>query len=77
MTKEMQQMLIIFKQRFEDIKGAPRDSNIKSMRMAALMTDMENSFDIPRYGADRIAAFKRAFPGIIEFYREVSFARDL
>lgn len=75
MTLEMQQMLIKFKRRFEEIKESKRDSDIKSIRMAALMTDMENAFQIPIYGAERIAAFRRAFPGVIEFYREVSFAR--
>lgn len=75
MNKEMQQKLIKFKQRFEEINESKRDSNIKSIRMAALMTDMEVAFQMPLYGAERIAAFKRAFPGVVEFYREVSFAR--
>lgn len=77
MPIEMQQMLIKFKQRFEDIQNAKRDSYIRSVRMGALMTDMEVAFQMPMYGANRIAAFKRAFPGVIEFYREVSSARDL
>lgn len=77
MTKEMQQMLIKFKQRFEDIQSSKRDRYIRSVRMGALMTDMENAFQMPMYGAERIAAFKRAFPGVVEFYREVSFSRDL
>lgn len=75
MNKEMQQKLIKFKQRFEDIQKSKRDDDIKSIRMAALMTDMEVAFQMPLYGAERIAAFKRAFPGVVEFYREVSFAR--
>lgn len=77
MTKEMQQMLIKFKQRFEDIQASKRDRYIRSVRMGALMTDMEIAFQMPMYGAERIAAFKRAFPGVVEFYREVSLARDL
>lgn len=77
MNKEMQQMLIKFKQRFEDIQSCKRDSYIKNVRMTALMTDMENVFQIPLFGADRIAAFRRAFEPVYLFYREVSFARDL
>lgn len=77
MTTEMKETLEQFKERFEDIKNAKRDSYIKSVRMSALMTDMENVFQIPIYGRERVAAFKRSFPEVIDFYREVSLARDL
>lgn len=76
MTKEMQQMLIRFKQRFDDIQSA-KDIEIKRIRAEALMTDMENAFQIPIFGADRIQAFNFAFPEVLKFYREVSLARAL
>ncbi len=77
MTTEMIEMLEQFENRFDEIQETPVNKDIKSVRMSALMTDMEIAFQIPIYGLERIEAFKRAFPGIIEFYREVSFARAL
>lgn len=77
MTTEMIEMLEQFENRFDEINESPRNDDIKSIRMSALMTDMEVAFQIPIYGVERIEAFKRAFPGIIEFYREVSIARAL
>lgn len=74
MTTEMIEMLEQFENRFDEIQETPINDEIKSVRMSALKTDMETAFQIPIYGVERIEAFKRAFPGIIEFYREVSFA---
>ncbi len=74
MTTEMIEKLEQFENRFDEIQETPVNDEIKSVRMAALKTDMETAFQIPIYGVERIEAFKRAFPGIIEFYREVSFA---
>jgi hypothetical protein len=65
-----------FKQRFEEIKNSKSDNYIKNVRFAALMTDMEGVCRIPMFGADRIAAFKRAYPEEMKLYREVSLARD-
>ena len=77
MTKEMIVMLEQFENRYDDIKGSPRDNEIKTLRMSALMTDMETAFQIPIYGIERIEAFKRAFPEVFSFYREVSYARAI
>ena len=74
MTTEMIEMLKQFENRFDEIHETPINDEIKSIRMAALKTDMETAFQIPVYGVERIEAFKRAFPGIIELYREVIFA---
>lgn len=70
MTKEMQQMLIRFKQRYDDIKEA-KDIEIRRIRVEALITDMENTFEIPLVGTERIQAFNFAFPEVLKFYREV------
>lgn len=77
MTKEMIEMLEQFELRYDEINESPRDNEIKSIRMAALMTDMETAFQIPILGVERIEAFKRAFPEVLSFYREVSFARAI
>ncbi|MEN2464965.1 hypothetical protein [Ornithinibacillus sp. JPR2-1] len=68
--------LNLFKQRFEEIINSSSSRNIKSVRLAALLTDMESTFEIPLVGPERIAAFKRAYPEEMKLYREVSNARD-
>ncbi|WP_112181401.1 hypothetical protein [Paraliobacillus zengyii] len=65
-----QDVLNKFKGRFEEIKQV-KDDYIKSIRLAALMTDMEYVFRIPLLGAERITAFKRSFPEIMSLYQEV------
>lgn len=72
---EKQNMLEKFKQRFGEIKNSDSDMYIKTVRLAALMTDLEGTYGIPAIGAERIAAFKRAFPEVMNLYREVSLER--
>ncbi|WP_117161316.1 hypothetical protein [Paraliobacillus sp. X-1268] len=69
-----QDMLSKFKDRFEEIKEV-KDDYLKSIRLGALMTDMEYAFRIPLLGAERIAAYKRSFPEIMSLYLEASYAR--
>ncbi|UOQ85663.1 hypothetical protein [Gracilibacillus salinarum] len=66
--------LIGFQERFKEIQGI-EDDNIKSIRLAALMTDMESAYEFPMVGPLRIAAFKQSFPGVMKLYKEVSQAR--
>lgn len=69
-----QDMLSKFQERFEEIKQV-KDDYLKSIRLGALMTDMEYAFRIPLLGAERIAAYKRSFPVIMSLYQEASYAR--
>jgi len=66
-----------FKQRFEEIKNSNIDDYLKSVRFAALMTDMEHVYSIPLIGTERITAFKRAYPEVMSLYRTVSHERRL
>ncbi len=70
LTKEMQQKLIKFKQRFEDITSSDNRS-IKKIRLEALLTDLETAFQIPAVGAIRIQAFNHTFPEVSNLYRKV------
>ena len=65
-----QDVLSKFKDRFEEIKQV-KDSNLQSIRMSGLMTDMENAYEIPMLGVLRIAAFKQAYPEVADLYQEV------
>lgn len=69
-----QETLNGFKERFEEIKEV-KDNEIKTIRLAALMTDMEAAYDIPLVGTLRIAAFNQSFPKVMELYKQVSQAR--
>jgi hypothetical protein len=69
-----QETLAGFQERFEEIKGV-KDNEIKTIRLAALMTDMESAYDIPLVGPLRIAAFNQSFPELMQLYKQVSQAR--
>lgn len=77
MTMEMIVMLEQFELRYDDIRETPGDGDIQLVRMEALKTDMETAFQIPLTGMVRIEAFKRAFPEVFNFYREVSYAKAI
>lgn len=77
MTQALETNLQIFEQRFEEIKNSGLSNYLKSIRLSALMTDMETVYDIPIVGHERIDAFARAYPDIIKLYREISFARPM
>lgn len=66
--------LELFKKRFEDVKSC-KDKKIKEYRLGAMLTDMENAFDIPQQGVMRKEAFKLAFPDIMDLYTAVAFER--
>ncbi|QGH35170.1 hypothetical protein GI584_14435 [Gracilibacillus salitolerans] len=69
-----QETLDRFKERFEEIREV-KDNEIKTIRLAALMTDMESAYDIPLVGPLRIAAFNQSFSEVMELYKQVSQAR--
>ncbi|GAB2553493.1 hypothetical protein [Gracilibacillus alcaliphilus] len=54
-----------FKSRFEEIRQI-KDRWLKNKRLEALKTDLENAYDIPKENSERITAFKRAYPGVMD-----------
>lgn len=74
MTQEMIQALEGFQKRFKEIirtNSDKHDKYIQSVRLSALVTDLEAVFQIPTQGMERIEAFKRAFPDVFNFYKNV------
>lgn len=70
----MEEMLEMHQERFEEIKEC-EDAEIREYRLGALMTDMEQAYDIPQTGVLRIEAFKVAYPDIMQLYKQVSESR--
>lgn len=71
MTQEMTQTLESFQKRFKEIVQFNQDKYLQSVRLSALVTDLETVFQIPLQGMERIEAFKRAFPEVFNFYKNV------
>lgn len=71
MTREMLQTLEGFQKRFKEINHFNQSDHLKSVRLSALVTDLECAFQIPKKGIERIEAFKRAFPDVFNFYKNV------
>lgn len=70
------EMLTKHQERFEEINTC-KDKHIKTLRLSALMTDMEGAYEIPLIGNLRIEAFKQAYPNVMELYKKASYARCL
>lgn len=73
-TLSIDEMLQQHQERFEEIKQC-EDEDIKDLRLGALMTDMEQAYDIPQTGVLRIEAFKVAYPNVMQLYKQVSESR--
>lgn len=60
--------------RFKEIIGSKAPDDIKDIRLANLMTDLEKAYRIPFLRDEK---FEREHPRLMAFYRKVSFSRKL
>lgn len=60
-----------FKERFEEINSCSNE-RIRSLRLEALITDIESTFAIPKTNPIRIAAFKKGYPDVVSLHKKVS-----
>ena len=70
-TGEMHKWL----KRYKEIVDSKANKDIKSMRLANLMTDLESAYNIPLFGKKRIEVFEAIHPHVMQLYRTVSEAR--
>ncbi|MYL57398.1 hypothetical protein GLW20_07750 [Virgibacillus halodenitrificans] len=61
-----------FEERFKKIKEGKEP--VRTTRLAVLMTDMEQCYNIPKLYS---AAYAYHNPEVMKLYREISYARDL
>ncbi|MDC3412561.1 hypothetical protein [Terrihalobacillus insolitus] len=66
-----------FKNRLTEIMDSELPTELKDIRLAVLMTDMESVYQIPTISKKLREGFERKHPDVMELYREVSFARSI
>lgn len=66
-----------YTERFKEIVNSKQSDDHKAVRLATLMTDLEGAYQIPLFGKERIEAFEKVNPHVMQLYRTVSAERVL
>lgn len=62
--------------RFLEIRKAEVPGSIKDLRIANLLSDLEEAYQIPIFRSGRLMAFELENPLLMQFYRTVSEERS-
>ncbi|WP_371069111.1 hypothetical protein [Sediminibacillus sp. JSM 1682029] len=66
-----------YTKRFNEIMASKAPQDIKDVRLASLMDDLEAAYQIPLISGKRLADFEANHPELMQLYRTVSLARSL